>query len=54
MSRDEIIGRLSELRDKYPTAFVDVDYEEVNGDTGTEPVAQIEEKPAASSTLHSD
>ena len=54
MSRDEIIGRLSELRDKYPTAFVDVDYEEVNADTGTEPVAQIEEKPATSSTLHSD
>lgn len=55
MTRDEIIGRLAELRDKYPTAFVDVDYEEIDdADTGTKSVAQIEEQSPDRNSQHSN
>ena len=36
LSREEIIARLSEIRKKHPSAFIDGDYKVVGNDKGEE------------------
>lgn len=53
LSREEIIARLSEIRKNHPAAFIEgeaIEYAE----TGTEPMAIIQEKPAEKITLEQD
>lgn len=53
LSREEIIARLSEIRKNHPAAFIEgeaIEYAE----TGTKPMAIIQEEPAEKITLEQD
>ena len=55
MSREEIEGRLVELRKQHPAAFIEADYEVLNGtETGNPAVEQIEAKDSQEVAPQSD
>ncbi len=55
LSRDEIIAQLGKLRDEHPAAFIEAEYEEIlDANTGTESVAQIEDRSAQGDASHKD
>ena len=55
LTREEITARLAKLQEKYPAAFIEGDYSEVTDvETRTEPMATLEEKPAAEDTRDED
>jgi len=55
MTREQIIAELGKLRNDHPAAFIEGDYKEVkDGDTGAQPVAQIEGQSSEGDTLHED
>lgn len=55
MSREEIEGRLVELRKQHPAAFIETDYEVLNGpETGNSAVEQIEAKDSQEVAPQSD
>jgi DNA-binding CsgD family transcriptional regulator len=56
MSRDEIVNRLSQLRQQFPQAFIEGEYEDVTDGTGSrEPVLAIaQEETTEENTRHED
>ena len=55
MSREEIEGRLVELRKQHPAAFIEADYEVLSGpETGNTAVEQIEAKDSQEVAPQSD
>lgn len=55
LTREEITARLAKLQEKYPAAFIEGEYSEVEDvQTRTEPMATIEEKPTAEDTRDED
>lgn len=55
MTRDQIIAELGKLRNEHPAAFIEGDFEEIDdGDTGAQPVAQIEGEVAEGDASHED
>lgn len=55
MTREQIIAELGKLRNDHPAAFIEGDYKEVkDGDTGAQPVAQIERQSTEGDTPHED
>lgn len=55
MTRDQIIAELGKLRNEHPAAFIEGDFEEIDdGDTGAQPVAQIEGEIAEGDASHED
>lgn len=55
MTRDQIIAELGKLRNEHPAAFIEGDFEEIDdGDTGAQPVAQIEGEIAEGDSSHED
>lgn len=55
MTRDQIIAELGKLRNEHPAAFIEGDFEEIDdGDTGAQPVAQIEGEAAEGDASHED
>lgn len=55
LTREEITARLAKLQEKYPAAFIEGEYSEVEDvQTRAEPMATIEEKPTAEDTRDED
>lgn len=55
MTRDQIIAELGKLRNEHPAAFIEGDFEEIDdGDTGAQPMAQIEGEIAEGDASHED
>ena len=55
LTREEIIAQLGKLRDEHPAAFIEAEYEEIlDANTGTESVAQIEDRSAQGDAPHKD
>ena len=53
LSREEIAARLAEIRKSHPAAFIEGEVIE-HAQTGTEPLAIVQEKPAEKVTLEQD
>ena len=55
LTREEIIAQLGKLRDEHPAAFIEAEYEEIlDANTGTESVAQIEDRSTQGAAPHKD
>ena len=56
MGREEIESRLLELRKNHPSAFVDADFEVIDGnaETGSESVEEVEGEAAPALEHHTD
>ena len=54
MDRTQILAELEKLRSEHPGAFIEGEWEEINGDTGEEPLAQIEASIAEESVSSED